>query len=698
MPAFHSVCPLDCPDRCSLEVKVENGRVASITGSRVNPLTDGFICAKVRDYPRRVYGPDRLLHPMRRTGAKGEGRFERISWDEAIATIAGTFETIRREHGGEAILPFSYGGSNGLLTQGTTDERLFRSIGASRLARTVCAAPTGAAAEALYGRMASIDFPDFAKARFIVIWGANPKHSNIHLMPYLKAAREAGGRVALIDPRLTMSSHYVDMHLPVFPGTDGAVALAMIGHLERTGRVDRAFLEKHTTGWEKLLERARAWTPERAAAVARVEARDITAIAEAYAAADPALIRCGWGLERNRNSEPSVAAVLALPAVAGKFGRPGGGYALSSSPAYQVDDDRLAGVPEAKTRVINMNRLGRALLEEARPPVKALFVYDCNPLVTVPDQNRIRRGLLRDDLFTVVFDQVKTDTALYADVLLPATTFLEHTELSTSYGTYAVMLGEPVIEPAGQARPNEEVFGLILERMGTADRRPRGEALLREALAAIGGPLAGGGRNAGAAGAARSDARDAASTGAARLERLRRDRFLPFDFPGPLPVQFGTVFPGTPGRKADLWPEALGPDPYLFLDDPGSERHPLALISPATDRTISSTLGEFNHADVRLEMHPRDAAARRLADGQEVRAHNDLGEVRVRLRINPEVRPGVVFLPKGIWNRHTLNGCVGTALVPDTVSAVSGGACFNDARVEVGPGGQEIGMREEIRS
>jgi anaerobic selenocysteine-containing dehydrogenase len=672
VPAHHSVCPLDCPDRCSLEVKVEGGRVASITGSRVNPLTDAFICAKVRDFPRRVYGPDRLLHPMRRTGAKGEGRFERISWDEAAGTIAATFRAILKDHGGEAILPFSYGGSNGLLTQGTTDERLFRSIGASRLARTVCAAPTGAAADALYAKMASVDFPDFAKARFIIIWGANPKHSNIHLMPYLKAARAAGGRVALIDPRLTMSSQYVDLHLPVFPGTDGAVALAMIGHLERTGRVDRAFLEKHTTGWEKLLERARAWPLERAAAVARVEARDIAAIAEAYAAADPALVRCGWGLERNRNAESSVAAVLALPAVAGKFGKPGGGYALSSSPAYGVDENRIVGVPEAKTRIINMNRLGRVLLEEKNPPVKALFVYDANPVVTVPDQNRIVRGLEREDLFTVVFDQVMTDTALYADIVLPATTFLEHTELSTSYGTYAVMLAEPVVEPVGESKPNEEVFGLIMKTMGIEDRGPRGEDLLKDALAAIEGPVV---KGDGAIG----------GPGGARLERLRSDRVLPFDFPGPRPVQFKTVFPKTPGGRADLWPAALGPDPYLVLDDPGDARHPLALISPATDRTISSTLGEFNHHDVRLEMHPNDASTRRLRDSQEVRVRNDLGEVRVRLRINPEVRPGVVYLPKGIWNRHTKNGRVGTALVPDTISAVSGGACFNDARVEVDP-------------
>jgi anaerobic selenocysteine-containing dehydrogenase len=671
MPTARSVCPLDCPDRCSLDVRLEDGRVVSITGNHVNPVTDGYICAKVRRFPERLYGPDRLLHPMRRAGPKGEGRFERITWDEAVGAIAGRWEDIRRDHGGEAILPFSYGGSNGLLTEGRLDARLFRALGASRLARTVCAAPTGAAARALYGKMASVDLSDFALARFVLIWGANPRHSNIHLMPYLKAAREAGGRVALVDPRRTLSSQYLDMHLPVYPGTDAAVALAMIGHLERTGGIDRAFLADNATGADRLLEAARRWSLESAAAVARVEARDIAAIADAYAAADPALVRCGWGLERNRNGEASVAAVLALPAVAGKFGKPGGGYTLSSSSTYRVNQDRLAGRPEPATRIINMNLLGRALLEESRPPVQSLCVYNCNPAVTVPDQNRILRGLRRENLFTVVIDQVMTDTALYADVVLPATTFLEHAELSTSYGTYGVMLGEPVIPPVGEARPNGEIFRLLLDRLGLGDGAPSDEALLLEALAAIEGPLTGG----------------ADGDGAHRLERLRRQGRLQFDFPGEKPVQFGTAMPNTPDRKAHLWPEDLGPDPYGFLDLPHDATHPLALISPATDRTISSTLGECNVKEAFLEMHPRDADVRGLRDGATVRVHNDLGEVRVRLRLNDALRPGVVYLPKGIWNRHTKNGSVGTALVPDAISVKSGGACFNDARVEVSAAG-----------
>ena len=669
MPLHRSVCPLDCPDRCSLDVQIEDGRIASITGNRVNPLTGGYICAKVRRYPERVYGADRLLHPMRRTGPKGRGRFEPISWEAALDTIARRIEEVRASDGGEAILPFAYGGSNGLLSQGTFDERLFRSLGASRLLRTVCAAQTGAASQALYGKMASVDFPDFARARCILIWGANPKHSNIHLMPYLKQARESGGLIALIDPRRTLSEAYADVHLPVHPGTDAAVALAMIGHLERLGRVDHRFLAEHSTGAARLLEAARRWPLERAAAFARVEARDIARICEAYAEADPALVRCGWGVERNRNGEAAVAAILALPAVAGKFGKPGGGYALSSSEAYSVNSERLAGGPEPATRAVNMSQLGRVLLEERKPPVKLLFVYDANPLVTLPDQNRVQAGLLREDLFTVVFDQVRTDTALFADILLPATTFLEQSEVSTSYGSYAVMLSEPVIQPLGEARPNVEVFRLLAERLGIDCGLRLGDGLLADTLDAIEGPLAG-------------EARPA-PRGEGRLARLRRDGILGFDFPGGRPVQFGTVSPRTSDARIHLWPEELGQDPYRVLEDPADAEHPLALVSPSTDRSICSTLGEFGFTQAVLEMHPDDAAARRLADGDEVCIHNSLGEVRAPMRTNPRLRPGVVYLPKGIWNRHTRNGRVGTALVPDALSAASGGACFNDARVQV---------------
>ncbi|HSB62175.1 MAG TPA: molybdopterin-dependent oxidoreductase, partial [Vicinamibacteria bacterium] len=359
---------------------------------------------------------------------------------------------------------------------------------------------------------------------------------------------------------------------------------------------------------------------------------------------------------------------LALPAVAGKFGKPGGGYALSASEAYAVDGDLLAGAPEAATRLVNMSRLGRVLLGEADPPVRAIFIYDANPAVTLPDQERVRRGLLREDLFTIVFDQVMTDTAAFADVLLPATTFLEHTEVVTSYGTYAVMLAEPVVPPVGEARSNAEVFGELARRLGV-EAPPQGDALVARALAAIGRRMAG----------------ETGVSGEERLGRLRRERVLRFDFPGESPVQFATVFPGTGDGKAHLWPAELGDDPYRFDPGPPDPAHPLALISPATERSICSTLGEYGFHEAWAEMHPADAGARGLTPGRLVRVHNALGERVVPLRVSEATRPGVVYVPKGTWNRHGRNGRAGVVLVPDEVSPVSGGARFNDARVEVGP-------------
>ncbi len=664
MATAATVCPLDCPDRCSLDVTVDAGRVVRIEGSRVNPVTEGFICSKVRRFGERVHGPDRVLFPRRRTGPKGEGRFERIGWDEALDLVAAMIRDVRAVDGGGAILPFAYGGSNGLLTQGGADERLFRSLGAARLARTVCAAQTGLAAAALYGKMASVDFPDFEAARFVLIWGANPKHSNVHLMPYLKAVRERGGRVALVDPRRSLGGGFVDMHLAVRPAADLPVALAMIAHLEREGRVDQAFLAAHATGAEELLARAREWTLERAAGVAGVAAAEIARVADAYAEADPALVRCGWGVERNRNGEAAVAAILALPAVAGKFGRRGGGYALSSSEAYAVDGDRLAGIDEPDTPLVNMSQLGRVLLE-GRPRVRLLFVYDANPVATLPDQNRLLEGLRRDDVFTVVFDPVMTDTAAFADVVLPGTTFLEHRELSTSYGTYSVMLGEPVIAPQGESKPNEEVFQLLGERLGIGGFA-LGDPAIEATLEAIRGPLGG------------------VESGRERLARLRREGRLRFEFPGERPVQFMTAFPNTADRRVHLWPDELGHEPYRFVPDADEPAHPLVLISPATERSVCTTLAEYGFREAWVELHPGDAAARGLRDGQEVRVFNRLGELRVPLRISRALRPGVALVPKGTWRRHSRNGACGTALVPDFVSPLSGGACFNDARVEVG--------------
>src|SRR5688500_11587414 len=459
-----TVCPLDCPDSCSLDVTVQNGRVTVVDGSTLNPVTDGYICAKVRRFPERVYGADRLLYPAIRKGPKGVATFQRTTWEEAIALIAERLHDARDRWGGESILPYSYGGSNGLLTQDTSDATLFRRLGASRLARTVCAAATGAANGAMYGKMASVTYLDFRDARLIVVWGANPSASGIHLVPHIREAQRHGAKLIVVDPRTTQLARHADIHLQIRPGTDLAVALAIHRHLFDTGGADSQFLALHTRGADRLRAKARTWTFDRAAAEADIPAHLLEAAANMYASTSPAVIRCGWGQERNRNGGNATLPILALPAAGGKFGVRGGGYAMSNTSAWGITRNWVPA-DEPRTRVINMNQLGRALTEYDDPPVQLLFVYNSNAAVTSPDQARVLRGLERDDLFTIVFDQVMTDTARYADVLLPATTFLEGYDLARGYGPISLRLGQPVIERVAESRPNADVFSELLERM-----------------------------------------------------------------------------------------------------------------------------------------------------------------------------------------------------------------------------------------
>ena len=655
-----TACPLDCPDACSLAVTVRHGKVVEIDGSTKNPVTNGFICAKVRKFGDRLYGPDRLLYPAMRAGRKGQGRFNRVSWDEALSIVVDRFQRAKAGAGAESILPYSYGGSNGLLTQDNLDAQLWRRFGTSRLARTVCAAPTSAANLALYGKMPCVTYEDYPHAALIVLWGVNPSASGIHLVPYVRQAQKCGAKLVVVDPRSTPLARSADLHLAVRPGSDVALALAVHRHLFESGRADERFLREHTVGWERLRERARPWTFERAADVSGVDADAIKTFADLYAERSPALVRCGWGLERNRNGGNAAMAVLALPAVGGKFGVRGGGYSMSNSASWNIDRTWI-GSPEPSTRLVNMNHLGRALTEYNDPPVNVLFVYNCNPAATVPNQKRVIRGLEREDLFTVVFDQVMTDTALYADLVLPATTFLEGYDFAKSYGTINIDLGRPVVDAAGEARSNADVFGELCSRLGVLEPdEPVGELdLMVRILDSLPGTIG-------------SDLR----AGSRPLP--------PF---GDAPIQFVDVFPNTPDRKVHLFDESLDASApaglYAFQADPASDRYPLALISPASDRTISSTLGELPRPDVKLTMHPADAAARGLSEGDGVRVFNDLGEVHCTLTVLPTIRQGTVSLPKGLWRRSTRNGFTGTALVPDTLTDLGGGACFNDARVQV---------------
>jgi anaerobic selenocysteine-containing dehydrogenase len=597
-------CPLDCPDACSLSVSVEQGRVTKIDGNRRHAITNGFICAKVRGFGGRVYGDDRLHVPQIRSGPKGKGQFRRVSWNEALGVIASRIDEVRRRAGGEAILPFCYGGSNGLLTQESIDARFFRRLGASRLARTVCAAPTGAAALGLYGKMSGVSFEDYPSARLIVLWGVNPSASGIHLVPFVREAQRKGATLVVIDPRRTALARQADLHLALRPGTDLPVALAVHRVLFEQGLADEAFLRDHATGVAELRAAAGPWTIARAAQVAGLDAADLEQFARLYATMSPALIRCGWGLERNRNGGHAVMAVLALPAVAGKFGVRGGGYSMSNSGAWRLNNRDWIGVDAPATRLVNMNQLGDALQTLRDPKIEVLFVYNANPAATIPDQNAVLKGLAREDLFTVVFEQVRTDTVPYADVVLPATTFLEQYDINRSYGGHAMQLIKPVIEPVGESRPNVDVFSELEVRLGLSEGPTEDEA---EALLHVARHLPG-------------------DTG----EIVLGDG-VALAPGGNRPVQFVDVTPLTSDGKVHLFPAdvaTLAPGGlYSYQEDPATGDHPLALISPASEKTISSTLGELRTRPAALHMHTSDAAARGLATGDAVRVFNALGEV-----------------------------------------------------------------------
>jgi anaerobic selenocysteine-containing dehydrogenase len=660
-----TTCTMDCPDACALQVTVTDGRIQSIAGGTDHPNTNGFICDKIQRFDRRVYHPDRLLHPMRRSGPKGSGQFTRITWDEALSEIAARFHEIIARDGAEAILPYHYGGSNGMIGDGFLDSYFFARLGASRLARTLCAAPAAEVAMGMYGKMPGVAYEDYPEAKCIIVWGANPKAANIHLMPYLHQAKRKGAFIASVNPVRNFSAQEIDLHIPVYPGADLPVALAIINHCRERGQLAQEFLSLHADGVETLLEQASKWPIERAAPAARVSAADIRTLAGRYAESSPAVIRVGWGTERNLNGGQALAAIMAMPALMGKFGVRGGGYTLSNSGAAKIDTARVFGDRPWSTRIINMSRIGQVLMNEpgdaVDPPIRAMFVFNCNPLATAPDQNRVIEGFAREDVFTVVHEQVMTDTVMYADIALPSVTFLEQYEIKRGYGSYIVGGVQPVIEACGEARPNERVFAELGRAMGFTEEPFTWDTATCMKKAAEALTMHG---------------------HSADPSVLTAGKSHYYDFPGNTPVQFGTAMPQNADRKAHLTPGTLGRHPFEY-QPVDSAKYPLALISPSNNKMISSTLGEFNYPELFVTMHPADAAQRGIAEGNEVRVFNDLGEVICRVNTSDRLRPGVAAIPKGAWRKSSRNGQTSNALSPAHVNVVGGGACYNDARVEV---------------
>ncbi|HUG37092.1 MAG TPA: molybdopterin-dependent oxidoreductase [Candidatus Limnocylindrales bacterium] len=666
-----SVCPLDCPDTCSLTVTVEDDRITRIRGSRANPYTAGVLCAKVPSaYPEWVHGPGRLQTPLRRVGKKGEGRFERISWDQALDRIHEGVSAAIRAHGPQTVLPLNYAGPHGFLAYASMDLRFFHKLGATLLDRKpLCGGIRTEAWIGTYGTAPGIPPEHVALAKLIIAWGNNVTWSNLHLIPLINQAKRNGGRLVVVDPKRTKIAEQADLHIALRPGTDVVLAFAVATELERRGGLDRRFIAEHVEGFDAYMERARRYPVEEAARICAVPEGQIRQLAEWYQEMSPAAISVGNGLERNRNGGASIRAAFALPALAGKWGVPGGGCVNGAGFSFPKTPARLQrpDLVPAGTRTLNIVDVGKHLTDPTlAPPITAVFIYNHNPVIVHPDQNRMKRALAREDLFTVGIDGVMTDSLAYADVVLPASSHFEFDDLYASYGTHWLQRAAPVIAPRGESQPNTEIFRRLAARFGFTD--PAFRATDAELM---------------------DDAVDPADArlGGVRPSQIPLDRAMPMKFEGEDAILFKNVLPKTKSGKVELASSYLEEKYDQRLPDYRTigEAHPLILITPASDERVTSTFGGLPASDATppLEMHPDDARARNLADGAMVKVWNDLGEVHLPLRITDAIRPGVVCSLKGAWFRTSDNGQTVSALAPTDHADISGGACYNDTLVEV---------------
>jgi anaerobic selenocysteine-containing dehydrogenase len=729
---IHAACPHDCPDACGVLITVEDGRATRIEGDPAHPVTRGFLCAKVTQYLDRVYSPQRVLYPMRRVMPKGAtgsaldgtSGFERITWDEALDEIASRFKSIIAEFGGEAILPYSYGGTLAVLSNASMDRRFFHRLGASQLNRTICSETGGEALKSVIGRKLGTEPEQFAHARLIIAWGANIHGNNIHLWPFIEEARRNGARLIVIDPYRTRTAACADWHLPINPGTDVALALGMMHVIIGEGLHDAEYVAQHTIGFDQLRQRVRDYAPEQVARWTGIAAGDIRRLAREYATVRPAVIRLNYGMQRCENGGMATRAVAMLPCITGSWKDVGGGLQLSTSGAFKLNraalerPDLELGAPHLPAvgrcgtphpaRSINMVELGRELNERTDPPIKALFVYNSNPAVVCPNHNAVVRGLMRPDLFTVVHEQFLTDTCDYADIVLPATRFFEHKDLQTSYGHYYLQISEKAIEPLGECRSNVETFRALAERMGFEEpcfRESVGEmidaaharhtsfgcpALVSPGVGETGWGFKGG---------------QMWGTGLKGIDRARLEReghvrlnfgignaaFLPFANGGFL----------TSSGKAELYSEQLaaqGFDPVASFTPPvesrhgeKSEKYPLELLPRKADNFLNSTFSNLpSHQRMEkrdlLEISRADAAARGINDGDLVRVFNDRGEVTLRARVNADdakgaVRPGVVGARLN-WTKLSSGGQI-NALTSERLTDMGRGPTFYSTLVQV---------------
>ncbi len=693
----HAACAHDCPDACGVLITVADGRATKIQGDPAHPVTRGFLCAKVAKYLDRVYSPDRVLHPMRRKTAKGCGTkgpadFERISWDEALEEMARRFRRIAQEYGPEAILPYSYGGTLGALNNACMDRRFFHRLGASQLDRTICSSAGTEGLKSVIGTKLGTEPEQFARSRYIIAWGANIHGNNVHLWPFIEEARRQGAKLVVIDPYRTRTAACADWYLAINPGTDVALALGLMHVIIGENLYDARYVAEHTLGFEQLRERVKEYTPARVAEWTGIAADQVVRLAREYATTRPAVIRLNYGVQRCDSGGMAVRSIVMLPCITGSWKEVGGGLQLSTSGAYALDrahlerPDLMDLALGRAARVINMVEIGSVLNRPLQPPIKAVLVYNSNPVAVAPNHSEVVRGFSRSDLFTVVHEQFFTDTTDYADIVLPATTFFEHKDLQAAYGHYYLQVSARAIEALGEAKSNFELFRELARRMGFTD-----DCFQQTVDQAMDGALGSG--HEWLAGIDRS-----------RLERDGHVRLnLPESQPGRIGPRHTFFLPfanggfGTPSGKAELYSEALekqGLDPVAAFTPSPESRHvedarrfPLELLARKADNFLNSTFSNIPSLQPMedrglLEISAADAQVRGIRDFDEVRVFNSRGEVRLKAKVNGAVRAGTVAARLD-WAKLSREGKNINVLTSDRLSDLGGGPVFYSALVEV---------------
>ena len=668
-----SVCPLDCTDTCSLSVEVTDGQIVAVRGSEANPFTAGVVCNKVaRAYPDFVHGPARLTHPLRRTGPRGSGLYERISWDRALDLVHDGMQNAIEQFGPQSILPLNYAGPHGELAGGSLDRRFFYRLGATRMNRgPLCGGVRGLAYESLYGDAPGMPPEQATQSDLIVVWGNNVTVSNLHLTRVVKAARAQGARLVVIDPKRIKIAQQADLYLQLRPGTDVVLAQGLAAELERRGAFDRAFIERWTEGCAPYMEEARRYSLAATADICGLSLADLGQLADWMQAAERMATSLGNGIERGRSGGSGLRAAMALNALLGQHGRPGAGIIAKSGLAAPKTRARLQGdhLIDPETRVVNILDVARLMLDRDQAvPVGAVMIYNHNPVATHPDQLRMIKALSQEEMFVVGCDVVMTDSMAYCDVILPAATHFEHDEIFAAYGQNYVQRAEPVIAPLGESLPNTEIFRRLARRFGYVEAAHQASdvTLMNEAM----------------------DGSHPQFSGRPPSE-MPTDRALEMQAEGGAPlVLCATVHPATASGRIELFSSALEQAGGFGVPryDPVQQDLPLVLITPSSDKRINATFGSspLSSGPETLEVHPADAAARGLSDGDLVALENQRGSVTFRLRLSDAMQQGVVYAAKGTWRQSSETGLTANALMSSSLRTdIGDGACYNETFVEL---------------